>query len=592
MTTPILKTPVVSGAQVQPEPPASPSSSGLSRDAVLEILYNAAEANGVDPRVAVTLAGIESNYNPKAVSGAGAQGLLQLMPGTAKELGVTDPFDPVQNANAGMRYYKMQLDKYKDPVLAAAAYNAGPGNVDKYGGVPPFRETRGYVEKFAKAMGTFDGKLQVGPDGKPDTGIDFSQFLGEASKPQAPQVDVDPMQFLLPDAPKRGVADKFSEIANSIAMIGGTAANAIGAFKGNDGVGNGSIALARTFLADASKTKDEAERSKRLNALISNTSLPKAARNYVGLVANGIPESMAAKLTESPDGMEKMLKALNIARSYQAYQADTPEGQAAADQRSLGKFSQEEAIRASFREKTVDKPPAKIQEIEHSAKRITELSNKENRTPEEEKALKGFQAYYKSLTKEGVNETTAAYMRERLVKPGGVVDNYNTAASAYDRLERFEKILEGIPDGRIQGNIATYLQKVRGDAAVAEYNTLKTLIGADVVRKVLREVGNLNEEEQKRSLSTIDVAGKTLGERKAQLQVVKNALKKSMLNSYGAVNYMADTLDDPELVGTLKKSGSLLKTPEEYFGSPEQAKSEPLAPVENELLNKFGGRVR
>jgi soluble lytic murein transglycosylase-like protein len=108
---------------------------------------SAAEA-GVDPRLVAAVTESESNFDPRATSATGAAGLMQLMPETARELGVIDRYDPEQNMRGGSRYLRALLDRFHGDVpLAVAAYNAGPGAVEKYGGVPPFSETQSYVRR-------------------------------------------------------------------------------------------------------------------------------------------------------------------------------------------------------------------------------------------------------------------------------------------------------------------------------------------------------------------------------------------------------------------------------------------------------------
>ena len=119
------------------------------------LIQQHARQQGVRADLVRAVIQVESAFNPRAVSPKGALGLMQLMPGTARELGVVDPFNPAENIRAGVTYLRQLLDKYNDDEqLALAAYNAGPGAVGKYGNkVPPYRETQTYVNKIAGIRG-------------------------------------------------------------------------------------------------------------------------------------------------------------------------------------------------------------------------------------------------------------------------------------------------------------------------------------------------------------------------------------------------------------------------------------------------------
>jgi soluble lytic murein transglycosylase-like protein len=118
----------------------------------------AAASNGIDPALLKGLVSQESGFDPNARSGAGALGLTQLMPGTASALGVTNPLDPAQSLQGGAKYLRQQLDRFGgDERLALAAYNAGPGAVQRYGGVPPYSETQNYVNSVMAKANAYRG---------------------------------------------------------------------------------------------------------------------------------------------------------------------------------------------------------------------------------------------------------------------------------------------------------------------------------------------------------------------------------------------------------------------------------------------------
>jgi soluble lytic murein transglycosylase-like protein len=151
MTGGTLEIPAVAVSRVDPEDTFLPVNVKLLDVPYANFISESARAHGVSPELVASVIAVESNFNPNAVSWRSARGLMQLMPQTAMRFGVTRVFDPQQNIEAGTRFLKELLLRYKgDLALTLAAYNAGPDRVGQYRSVPPYRETRDYVRRVTE----------------------------------------------------------------------------------------------------------------------------------------------------------------------------------------------------------------------------------------------------------------------------------------------------------------------------------------------------------------------------------------------------------------------------------------------------------
>jgi len=151
---------------IPPPPTAAPTASAANDSPFHEFVLAAASRYGVDAGLITSVMEVESRFDPKAISPKNARGLMQLLPETAARMGVTNIFDPQQNINAGTRYLKELLQLYNnDLTLTLAAYNAGPDKVQKYGDVPPYRETQSYVKQVKRKY----QKSKSAPPDKPAT---------------------------------------------------------------------------------------------------------------------------------------------------------------------------------------------------------------------------------------------------------------------------------------------------------------------------------------------------------------------------------------------------------------------------------------
>jgi len=171
-------------------PAPAPKPAQKPKPEIAAMVNQAAKAHDVDPLLVESIIQVESNFNPYAISSKGAEGLMQLMPPTARMLGVSNSFDPAENIEAGVKYLHYLQSVYQDDRLALAAYNAGPKAVDKYKGTPPFPETQDYVNQVGQRyqMAKHDEAVKNAAQPAPPAPVEEVQAPAEEQRPKVERI--------------------------------------------------------------------------------------------------------------------------------------------------------------------------------------------------------------------------------------------------------------------------------------------------------------------------------------------------------------------------------------------------------------------
>jgi hypothetical protein len=283
-----------------------------------DLIAATAQRYGIEPSLLSAMVQTESNRNPRAVSPAGAQGLTQLMPGTARGLGVRDPFDAAQNLDGGARYLRQQIDRFGSPALALAAYNAGPARVARSGGIPAIPETQRYVStvmsRAGLAMGGSGQSRLAGSDQASDGELDrlFAEAGGAPAKtPQLRQTN-DPLGRKPPAGAKPASDSELDGLFAEVAPMPQAATKSGGFSKSASVVGAGFRQVGRNFGADynarlipsiAQMVHDTTPRITATPARIAQAARnPGSALQFMGDLVNDFPVLRAGRAALSTVG--------------------------------------------------------------------------------------------------------------------------------------------------------------------------------------------------------------------------------------------------------------------------------------------------
>lgn len=312
---------------------------------LIQLIEKAADKYNVPREYVKAIAKIESNFNPNARSPKGAIGPMQLLEPTAKDMGV-NPYNTAENVDGGVKFFAQQLNRFQNPLLAAAAYNSGPGNVNKYNGVPPFAETQEYVKRFQQAIG--------GQGTMDNTNIENSslaQILASLNAGGQNQANIDPSAFVKP-VNQSPTVDNFNRAMAAIATLGGTGASIIGGVRGVPTQGGQAVEAGLGLTQQLAKQQQGQQNQQLINSLLQNPNLPSNVRSAIGLSSAGIPDSIIKQL--SPNTGDQLREAVLIKKGLQDINENTPEGKQSKLQSELLKKQLEQQISLQAQKDLVD----------------------------------------------------------------------------------------------------------------------------------------------------------------------------------------------------------------------------------------------
>ena len=419
---------------------------GLFDNPYKEDFIQAGQQYGVDPNLLMAMAYTESGLNPNAVSPAGAKGISQFMPGTAAQYGLQDPFNPQQSIDAQARYVR-DLISQVGPQNAIPAYNAGPGAVKKYGGVPPYKETQNYVKKVNEYLNQLTQNEQSEPTllsnlkgGQPSAGVDFSEFTRPADK-------------------KMSGAEKAAAILGALGSLGGMVASTAAPFKGVSGDPGAQAIKSGTSL---------------LESLIGSQKENKTAQNFFDAVLqSNIPNDQKKNvLSFAQLGMAKQAEkvfndALSTQNNIEQVIATNTDPRILASKK-LTDETKRRAEMEDFKSKELYK-----KELEQSTqnKDLEELgvlmAKGDNLTPAEKATRLSLEGKYK--IKSGEDSPSAIVAKTKLL--GDLQKEIEPVQTVLLNLSRVKKALEKIPSDRVGGGAAIAASYLKDNPAITEYES-------------------------------------------------------------------------------------------------------------------------